>query len=144
MAYRPLLETDDPRGTSLGGMRTQAGDDENMSQKNEYDCGCTDIGRPWGSETTRVSGLCLRCKAARIGEEIDFARYGDAPERSYNHRDDVAEEGVSVYELIDGEPRLVGWYFEIILRQQYRGRGVIVGWGSDGEPLVKILSIAKV
>jgi len=109
-----------------------------MSQTVEFDCGHTDIGRPWGSGSVQVSGPCPACRAARIGEEIEFARFGEAPARSHNYRDGTSEDGVSVYEVVDGEPQLVGWYFEIVTRKEYRGRGVIVGWGSDGEPLVRI------
>ena len=109
-----------------------------MAEILRYACGCEDVGRPFGSGVRDVLGLCLRCRTARIGEEIEFVRYGNIPKCSVNHRDGTAEAGISVYEIVDGEPQLVGWHFGITSRQSHRGRGVIVGWGSDGEPLVRI------
>jgi hypothetical protein len=102
------------------------------------------MGLPFGSGERSVSGLCQACRTARIGEEIEFIRYGDIPERSYNYRDSTTEDGISVYEVVDGQPQYVGWHFGISDREvQIRGRGVIVGWGSDGEPLVKIVKTIK-
>ena len=114
-----------------------------MSETLRYECGCEDVGRPFGSGVRNIPGLCLRCREARIDEEIDFVRFGDIPERSVNHRDGTVEDGISVYEIVDGEPHLVGWHFGISNREKHFGRGVIVGWGSDGEPLVRIIEIKK-
>lgn len=116
-----------------------------MSEKIKYECGCEDVGKPFGSGTRPVPGLCPHCRKARIGEEIDFVRFGAIPATcSLNHRDGTAEEGISVYEVVNGEPKLVGWYFDIISRgTKLSGRGVIVGWGSDGEPLVRIINITR-
>lgn len=111
----------------------------------QHECGHRNAipGSPlFPDETKHVPGLCLECRTARIGEVIDFVRYGSIPESgsSCNHRDRTSEGGVSVYEVRDGHPVYVGWYFGIIEREVViRGRGRIVGWGSDGEPLVEIL-----
>lgn len=79
-------------------------------------------------------------RGVEIGDEIEFVRYGRPPAggASRNHRDGFREDGVSVYLLSGGEVVLVGWYFDIVKRPAYRGRGVVVGWGSDGEPLVRV------
>jgi DNA-binding transcriptional regulator YiaG len=89
-----------------------------------------------------VDSLCRECRAARVGETITFLRFGSIPGSgvSTNHRDRTAEEGVSVYEIVRGKVDLVGWYFDFLSRPAFRGRGVIVGWGSDGEPLVRVLT----
>ncbi len=88
--------------------------------------------------------LCAQCQQSRIGEIIDFIRYGEPPLVSQNHREGAMEAGVSVYELINGEPVLIGWYFDFLDRPKFKGRGKIVGWGSDGEPLVKIITVWKI
>ena len=108
------------------------------------DCGHLTLRAPWGDEPeTRLDGICVECRAARIGSEIDFIRHGELPEagHSRNHRDDTAEEGVSVYEIVNGQPKYVGWHFEISQRPAIYGRGTIIGWGSDGEPLVRVTKL---
>lgn len=110
------------------------------------DCGHESLRDPWGNGgNDRLSGLCADCKDARIGEVIQFVRHGKPPTSgvSQNHRDRTAEEGVSVYEIVNGAPLYVGWHFGISERPAYAGRGRIVGWGSDGEPLVGIISIRR-
>lgn len=81
----------------------------------------------------------------QIGDVIDFVRHGEPPKSgvSTNKRDSTAEEGVSVYMLHDGEPEYVGWHFGMWHRPAYSGKGTIVAWGSDGEPIVKIQSIKR-
>lgn len=84
-------------------------------------------------------------RGVKVGDTIDFIRHGRPPEDGYsrNHRDGTEEDGVSVY-LIDGsEVVYVGWYFGIAQRPAYRGRGTVVGFGSDGEPLVRIKSLRR-
>jgi hypothetical protein len=109
-----------------------------------YDCGHRDIRDPWGTGPDEtMCGLCDECRKARVGQEIEFVRYGRPVTRSRNHRDGQIEEGTSVYELVDGKPRYTGWYFGIVQRPAYSGRAIIVGWGSDGEPLVRILSVRR-
>jgi hypothetical protein len=74
-----------------------------------------------------------------IGDVIQFIRHGDAVEFSRNHRDGTMEAGMSVYMLVDGEVKYVGFWFDIATKPAFRGKGEIVGWGSDGEPLVKLI-----
>jgi hypothetical protein len=108
------------------------------------DCGHETLRDPWGTdEPEPLSGLCWECCKARIGEMIEFVRYGEPPSsQSFNYRDGTYEEGVSVYELVEGKPHYVGWYFNITDRPEYKGTGKIVGWGSDGEPVVQIHTIS--
>jgi hypothetical protein len=116
-----------------------------MATYYRHDCGHTSLCEPWKTgPDLPLSGLCSVCLQARIGEVITFARHGTPPvsSASRNHRDQTAEEGVSVYEVVNGEIQYCGWYFAIANRPLYRGTGRIVGWGSDGEPLVQILTIA--
>jgi len=76
---------------------------------------------------------------------IKFFRFGKPPVSgiSHNFRDDSSEEGVSVYENRNGEPDFKGWYFGFLDRPCFEGEGKVVGSGSDGEPLVEIISIRK-
>ena len=117
-----------------------------MAIYNRHKCGHFSTRDHWKSgPDVLVDSLCVACRAARIGEEIEFARFGRPPAsgQSLNHRDGCAEAGVSVYEVVGGEPQFCGWYFNFLSRPEYRGRGIITGWGSDGEPLVKILKIRR-
>ena len=110
------------------------------------DCGHETLKDMWKSgANVSLSGLCAECKTGRIGETIEFVRYGKPPASgvSRNHREDVAEEGVSVYELKSGQPDYVGFYFGSAQRPAYAGKGRIVGWGSDGEPLIEINTIRR-
>jgi hypothetical protein len=111
-----------------------------------HECGHSSLCDPWGKGPDRkTSGLCFECRKARVGQIIEFVRYGKPPASgvSWNHRDRTAEEGVSVYEVVNGQPQHVGWHFGITDRPAYAGKGEIVGWGSDGEPLVKVQSIRR-
>src|SRR5436190_946517 len=88
-------------------------------------CGHHSTGGVWGTgRVTPIDDLCGDCRAARIGEVIDFVRFGTVPTsgRSHNHRDRTAEEGVSVYEVRDGRADLVGWHFDFLSRPAYTGR----------------------
>jgi hypothetical protein len=110
-------------------------------------CGCRVSDGTTGPDREETIGRdCLDCRTARLGERIRFVRFGHLPESgtSTNHRDRVAEDGVSVYEVRDGKADLVGWYFDFLSRPAYRGVGKVVGWGSDGEPLVKVESARRV
>ena len=85
----------------------------------------------------------------RLGEMIDFVRYGDFPENGksrcryalaepYPSRPELA--GISVFEIVDGkEIYPMGGYEELFARPRYTGRGKIVGWGPDGEPLIELV-----
>ena len=92
-----------------------------------------------------IPGCCYPCRLQRIGSEIEFVRYGNFPAgSSVNHITKEAEGGVSVYEIKDGRLQLVGFHFGITERRTaFRGTGRIVGWGSDGEPLVEVLTSKK-
>lgn len=110
------------------------------------DCGHETLKDMWSSgDAITLSGLCLACSTARIGETINFLRYGKPPLSgvSRNHADGIAEEGLSVYELVAGGPIYVGFYYGFMSRPAYIGKGRIVGWGSDGEPLVKVSMIRR-
>lgn len=89
---------------------------------------------------------CHNCRPERIGQTIDFVRFGQPPAsgRSKNHASGELEAGVSVYEIRNERIQFVGWYFDFTSRQAYRGTGRIVGWGSDYEPVVEISQIRKI
>lgn len=86
---------------------------------------------------------CAHCKRARIGKTITFLRFGKPPAQSRNHRDGTIEAGVSVYEIKNGKAQLEGWHYGFLNRPAFIGTGKICGWGSDGEPVVQILTIRK-
>lgn len=96
------------------------------------------------NESERRCYIRTRC-GIEIGDEIEFVRHGKAPASgtSTNHRDGTHEKGLSVYMLIDGQPHYVGYWFVIAQKPAYRGRGVVVGWGSDCEPLVEVISMKR-
>lgn len=116
-----------------------------MARFYRHDCGHTSFYGHSGQGDVRTSGLCPACLEARIGETIHFARHGAAPASgaSRNHREGSGEAGVSVYEIVGNAIQYCGWFFEIAARPLYLGEGTIIGWGSDGEPLVQILTIKK-
>jgi len=117
-----------------------------MSDYFIMDCGHKTMRDPWGNRPDECCpGLCRNCKEDRIGEIINFVRYGNIPAsgKSKNHRDNSIEDGVSVYEIKDGKEKLVGFHFDITDREKTYGVGEIVGWGSDCEPLVRVIKIIK-
>lgn len=91
----------------------------------------------------------------RIGEVIEFSRYGDFPQngksktwRGYwdpNSTKRPILNGVSVLEVVNGLEIYPIPYdlTEFNRRPNYRGIGEITGWGPDGEPLIKVLKIVK-
>jgi hypothetical protein len=81
-----------------------------------------------------------------IGQTVKFLRFGKPPVdgRSENHRDNVSESGVSVYLIENGQAQMVGWYFGFLARPAFRGTGIVTGYGSDGEPVVEIVSIRPI
>lgn len=94
-------------------------------------------------------------KKRESGAEKGFLRFGDIPEcgKSYNHRDQFFEQGVSVYNAMfyeNGEYEIV-YSNDIQLfgsvsyasRPAYRVWGDVVGTGSDGEPLIGIVDKIK-
>ena len=87
--------------------------------------------------------------------EKGYIRFGHVPKggRSYNSRDNVYEEGVSVYPALfaaSGECRLLttpasfGTYSTICDRPAYRVWGEVVGTGSDGEPLLRVSKAVEI
>lgn len=117
-----------------------------MAHYYRHPCGHTSLYSLAGQGERPCSDPCHACRMARVGETICFARHGVPPVSgtSRNHREHTAEAGVSVYEIVDGAIQYTGWWFEIAKRPLYRGKGTIVGWGSDGEPLVQIHTIRSV
>ena len=93
--------------------------------------------RDWESEKARRQSL--------VGKRIPFLRFGDIPAsgQSRNFRDGHSEGGVSCYEILaDGSPNMCGWPFGIMEgRPKISGTGIVIGWGSDGEPLIDSKSI---
>lgn len=118
-----------------------------------YACGHEGSDGTWTRGAREDSSICPGCRTARIGTRIRFARHGAVPPaldpdpgvagQSRNHRDQVSECGVSVYEIVDGTIEYVGWFFDIAARPLYVGTGRIVGWGADGEPCVYIETIHR-
>ena len=87
-------------------------------------------------------GLCWSCRQQLIGQEITFLRRGKAPASgvSVNHATGQAEPGVSVYLVLDGHVADVDRFQD---RPAYTGTGVVVGFGSDGEPCVRVSKIRR-
>jgi hypothetical protein len=83
-------------------------------------------------ELERKSGVA-------VGDVVKFVRHGNPVEFSTNHQDGTLEVGMSCYLLIDSEVKYVGFWFDIASRPAFVGSGEVVGWGSDGEPLVKVV-----
>jgi hypothetical protein len=107
-----------------------------------YSCGCTrKATSPWAADES-YDFPCRKCSSGYdtniIGTRIEFIRYGAMPVSGFstNHRDGTSEAGVSVYAVFDGEPRHVGFYYDIVSRTALRGSAICVGLGSDGEPLI--------
>lgn len=111
----------------------------------QYECGhSAGVFDAWSNGPDRpTDGMCIDCRAARIGQRISFVRHGAMPDgASLNHRDGTQEDGISVYEInSDGQPIYCGWHFAIAQRPAIYGAGEICGWGSDGEPLVRNIHI---
>jgi len=98
-------------------------------------CGHT---RPWCDGVREINNFCPACREARIGAEIKFVRFGAPVKQSTNHQTGCAETGMSVYEIGVGTIRS-----EFADRPAYTGRGVIVGYGSDDEPLVRAITCRR-
>ena len=74
--------------------------------------------------------LCWDCKQKLIGKVVTVYRYGTPIEKSWNYADNREEEGMSCY-FPEDRPRP-----EFTDRPLYVGTGIIIGYGSDDEPLV--------
>lgn len=90
----------------------------------------------------------------RIGEIITFARYGDFPQDGqstchktlgYPYASKFPKlKGISVFEIVNGYEIYPMHYAALFFeRPRITGKGIIVGWGPDGEPLIKIIEIFK-
>ena len=86
--------------------------------------------------------------------ERGFIRFGDCPKdgKSFNHRDRVYEDGVSVFEaefagkdyrLLFDNHVLMPSYLSVCDRPAYRIYGDVIGTGADGEPLIKVSKAVK-
>jgi hypothetical protein len=105
-----------------------------------YGCGHKEINEVWGVDHNyNVSFPCYDCQVKLIGTLQTVVRYGDIPAggKSYNHRDGKSEIGVSCY-LESMRPR--PWFTD---RPKHIFKAVIVGWGSDDEPLIDAKTIRK-
>lgn len=73
-------------------------------------------------------------KNYQIGDIGTFYRSGEIPEsgKSYNYRDKYYEKGVSVYQ----QP-LATSFAGLQGKEWYTGKGKIIDFGSDGEPIIK-------
>jgi hypothetical protein len=107
------------------------------------ECGHRTLRSTWGDDPDEpMIGLCVECRGKLVGSRIRFIRYGDPVEYSTNHREHEVELGMSVYRLgDDGVVELRGFPWEITSRPSHRGTGEMVGWGSDGEPLIRLSSV---
>ena len=86
---------------------------------------------------------CYTCRSAEIGTRIQFVRYGAIPAsgHSINWAQNTAEEGVAVYRLLGNgvhEPTLRA---EFASRIPITGTAVMVGTGSDDEPIIDATTI---
>ena len=89
--------------------------------------------------------LCWECLKALKGTEVDFIRFGKAPEDgfSYNYRENRCEPGVSAY-LVQNNEIIDTIRSEFVdKRAMYVGKGIVTGFGGDGEICVNILKIRK-
>lgn len=92
----------------------------------------------------------------RIGEVIQYVRYGEIPTSGKSKWWHTLGEGlksypelkgVSVFEIKDGIeviPHIKIYNTEFLARPKYIGTGKIVGWGTDDEPLIEVVDFHKV
>lgn len=90
----------------------------------------------------------LGASTERVGELITYARYGDFPKtgkskmwltlgREFTSYPEL--KGISVFEVKNGFEIYPKYYPKSLFdRTRTTGRGVIVGWGTDGEPLLEL------
>lgn len=89
--------------------------------------------------------FCPDCQAAMLGSVIQFLRCGAKPESGYSWNNDTMqhEAGLSVFPIVEG---VVRWTHDADTfwgRPWFLGRGMVVGFGGSGEPLVKVVAIKK-
>lgn len=106
-------------------------------------CGCEDGTQFQGREVT-INKMCYDCMKQYIGQEIEFLRFGQAPEDgvSYNYAENCWEAGMSAYMIFDGKlANVVRGEFEG--RTIYIGKGTMADTGGDGEPVVVNFEMKK-
>jgi len=106
-----------------------------------------------GGRTEQPSTPSVRQEGNKKLGEIRYIRFGKPPEsgKSYNPRDNVTEEGVSVYKVrraekgweIVGDSRTLGTAASVADRDIFFVKGEELGTGSDGEPILKVSSFRK-
>ena len=93
----------------------------------------------------KFDNLCWDCQKALKGTEVDFIRFGKAPEDgySYNYRESKSEPVVSAY-LVQNNIVMDTIRSEFVnKRSLYVGKGIVTGFGGDSEICVKVLKIRK-
>ena len=108
------------------------------------------------AERAEEEKTIARKEAMKRGTAI-YVRFGAMPKdgRSYNYRDDITEDGVSVFKAVLSEDKTQVWinihsqhalgtYLTVCDRQLYRVYGNVIGEGSDGEPCIKVTRAIKI
>jgi hypothetical protein len=106
-----------------------------------YGCGCKkESAERFGVDKEyHVSYPCFDCQQKMIGTRQTVVRYGGCPQSGYskNYRDNVNEIGISCY-LTTMRPRP-----EFTSRKKHIFSAIIIGWGSDDEPIIDAKTIIK-
>jgi hypothetical protein len=102
-----------------------------------------EVKEPW--QMTRKSLISTKKQPlSPIGSEIQFIRYGSPTQNSIDYTTNQTLQGMSVYELDSRGASKTIIRGEFADRKDvYIGKGTIVGYGSDGEPLVKNYTLRK-
>ena len=105
-------------------------------------------------EQAKIAALAKLEQVKKQKQEIVFVRFGEIPENgiSYNYRDNRHEPGVSVYPAIKVGKQIridmtgmdMSTYLFVQVRTAYFVKGEVVGYGSDGEPCLKIEKKRKI
>lgn len=108
------------------------------------------------AERAEEEKAIARKEAMKRGTAI-YVRFGAMPKdgKSYNYRDNISEDGVSVFKAVLSEDKTQVWinihsqhalgtYLTVCDRQLYRVYGNVIGEGSDGEPCIKVTRAIKI
>lgn len=108
------------------------------------------------AERAEEEKAIARKEAMKRGTAI-YVRFGAMPKdgKSYNYRDNITEDGVSVFRAVLSEDKSQVWinihsqhalgtYLTVCDRQLYRVYGNVIGEGSDGEPCIKVTRAIKI
>lgn len=108
------------------------------------------------AERAEEEKAIARKEAMKRGTAI-YVRFGAMPKdgKSYNYRDNITEDGVSVFKAVLSEDKTQVWinihsqhalgtYLTVCDRQLYRVYGNVIGEGSDGEPCLKVTRAIKI